>query len=149
MFARSVRLPVTVDGSKVAASFKNGLLTVTLPKTDVQGDDHPDRSRVSGGGRLSARPPQAKRQRGAHPTPQQAPDISLLERGDTRDWLRSSRKLLHLHYILPAGDQPCLHPPPGAGIPLLPSLQGSDGNQHVGALTARRRLDEPSQVSWR
>jgi HSP20 family molecular chaperone IbpA len=57
MFARSVRLPVTVDGSKVAASFKNGLLTVTLTKTDVQGDDHPDRSRVSGGGRLSARPP--------------------------------------------------------------------------------------------
>jgi len=33
MFTRSVRLPVTVDGSKVAASFKNGLLTVTLPKT--------------------------------------------------------------------------------------------------------------------
>lgn len=33
MFARSVRLPVTVDGSKVVATFKNGLLTVTLPKT--------------------------------------------------------------------------------------------------------------------
>jgi HSP20 family protein len=33
MFVRSVRLPVTVDGSKVVASFKNGLLTVTLPKT--------------------------------------------------------------------------------------------------------------------
>ncbi|HYB70881.1 MAG TPA: Hsp20/alpha crystallin family protein [Candidatus Bathyarchaeia archaeon] len=33
MFARTVRLPVTVDGSKVTASFKNGLLTVTLPKT--------------------------------------------------------------------------------------------------------------------
>jgi len=33
MFARSVRLPVTVDASKVAATFKNGLLTVTLPKT--------------------------------------------------------------------------------------------------------------------
>jgi HSP20 family protein len=33
MFARSVRLPVTVDASKVAASFKNGLLTITLPKT--------------------------------------------------------------------------------------------------------------------
>ena len=32
-FTRSVRLPVAVDGSKVAASFKNGLLTVTLPKT--------------------------------------------------------------------------------------------------------------------
>jgi HSP20 family molecular chaperone IbpA len=28
-----VRLPVAVDASKVAASFKNGLLTVTLPKT--------------------------------------------------------------------------------------------------------------------
>ncbi len=32
-FARSVRLPVAVDGSKVTATFKNGLLTVTLPKT--------------------------------------------------------------------------------------------------------------------
>ncbi len=32
-FARSVRLPVGVDGSKVTAAFKNGLLTVTLPKT--------------------------------------------------------------------------------------------------------------------
>ncbi len=32
-FTRSVRLPVAVDGSKVDAAFKNGLLTVTLPKT--------------------------------------------------------------------------------------------------------------------
>jgi HSP20 family protein len=31
-FTRSVRLPVAVDGSKVDAKFKNGLLTVTLPK---------------------------------------------------------------------------------------------------------------------
>jgi HSP20 family protein len=31
-FARSVRLPVPVDGSKVTATFKNGLLTITLPK---------------------------------------------------------------------------------------------------------------------
>src|SRR5262245_7817301 len=31
-FTRAVRLPVTVDGSKVDARFKNGLLTVTLPK---------------------------------------------------------------------------------------------------------------------
>jgi HSP20 family protein len=31
-FARSVRVPVAVDGSKVDARFKNGLLTVTLPK---------------------------------------------------------------------------------------------------------------------
>ena len=31
-FMRTVRLPATVDGAKVAASFKNGLLTVTLPK---------------------------------------------------------------------------------------------------------------------
>ena len=34
-FTRSVRLPVAVDASKVTASFKNGLLTVTLPKTPV------------------------------------------------------------------------------------------------------------------
>jgi HSP20 family protein len=32
-FARTVRLPVAVEGSKVTATFKNGLLTVTLPKT--------------------------------------------------------------------------------------------------------------------
>jgi HSP20 family protein len=32
-FTRGVRLPVGVDGSKVMATFKNGLLTVTLPKT--------------------------------------------------------------------------------------------------------------------
>jgi HSP20 family protein len=31
-FVRTVRLPATVDGSKVSATFKNGLLTVTLPK---------------------------------------------------------------------------------------------------------------------
>ena len=32
-FTRTVRLPVAVDASKVSATFKNGLLTVTLPKT--------------------------------------------------------------------------------------------------------------------
>jgi HSP20 family protein len=32
-FTRTVRLPVAVDSSKVVAAFKNGLLTVTLPKT--------------------------------------------------------------------------------------------------------------------
>ena len=32
-FARSLRLPVPVDGEKVSATFKNGLLTITLPKT--------------------------------------------------------------------------------------------------------------------
>jgi HSP20 family protein len=32
-FVRSVRLPVAVDGGKVSATVKNGLLTVTLPKT--------------------------------------------------------------------------------------------------------------------
>jgi len=31
-FTRTVRLPVTVEGSKVDAKFKNGVLTVTLPK---------------------------------------------------------------------------------------------------------------------
>ena len=31
-FARTVRLPAAVDGSKVTAGFKNGVLTVTLPK---------------------------------------------------------------------------------------------------------------------
>lgn len=32
-FARSVPLPSTVDRNKVKAQFKNGVLTVTLPKT--------------------------------------------------------------------------------------------------------------------
>jgi HSP20 family protein len=32
-FLRSVRLPMAVDGSKVTATFKNGVLMVTLPKT--------------------------------------------------------------------------------------------------------------------
>ncbi len=32
-FTRAIRLPVAVDGEKVMASFKNGVLTVTLPKT--------------------------------------------------------------------------------------------------------------------
>jgi HSP20 family protein len=32
-FTRGVRLPVAVDASRVMAKFKNGLLTVTLPKT--------------------------------------------------------------------------------------------------------------------
>ena len=32
-FTRTVRLPVGVDASKVTASFKNGVLVVTLPKT--------------------------------------------------------------------------------------------------------------------
>jgi HSP20 family protein len=31
-FMRSVRLPAPVDGSKVTAAFKNGVVTVTLPK---------------------------------------------------------------------------------------------------------------------
>jgi HSP20 family protein len=32
-FVRSVRLPAMVDGSKVSASFKNGVVMITLPKT--------------------------------------------------------------------------------------------------------------------
>ena len=32
-FLRSVRLPMAVEGSKVTATFKNGVLVVTLPKT--------------------------------------------------------------------------------------------------------------------
>ncbi len=32
-FARSLRLPANVDGTKVNAMFKHGLLTVVLPKT--------------------------------------------------------------------------------------------------------------------
>jgi len=32
-FLRSVRLPVAVDGSRVTATLKNGVLVATLPKT--------------------------------------------------------------------------------------------------------------------
>lgn len=32
-FTRGVRLPMALDGSRVLATFKNGVLTVTLPKT--------------------------------------------------------------------------------------------------------------------
>ena len=32
-FARSLRLPANVDASKVTAEFKNGVLTVVMPKT--------------------------------------------------------------------------------------------------------------------
>jgi HSP20 family protein len=32
-FTRAIRLPVAVDAERVNASFKNGVLTVTLPKT--------------------------------------------------------------------------------------------------------------------
>jgi HSP20 family protein len=35
LFLRSIRLPVAVDPNKVTAAFKNGLLTVTLPKTSA------------------------------------------------------------------------------------------------------------------
>ncbi len=34
-FSRAVRLPAEVDADKVDATFKNGVLTVTLPKTAV------------------------------------------------------------------------------------------------------------------
>jgi HSP20 family protein len=30
---RAVRLPAPVDGGKVTATFKNGVVTITLPKT--------------------------------------------------------------------------------------------------------------------
>jgi HSP20 family protein len=33
-FSRVVRLPAAVDVEKIKASFKNGVLTVTLPKTE-------------------------------------------------------------------------------------------------------------------
>ena len=33
VFTRSARLPVGVDASRASAAFKNGLLTVTMPKT--------------------------------------------------------------------------------------------------------------------
>ena len=41
-FTRIVRLPVSVDGNKVLATFKNGVLTITMPKVaEAKGTDIP------------------------------------------------------------------------------------------------------------
>ena len=41
-FMRSVHLPASVDASKVAATFKNGVVTITLPKaSDAKGTTIP------------------------------------------------------------------------------------------------------------
>jgi HSP20 family protein len=34
-FTRSFALPATLDGERVTADFKNGLLTITLPKKET------------------------------------------------------------------------------------------------------------------
>jgi len=34
-FSRSVTLPVAVDGNKVTASYKDGILTISLPKSET------------------------------------------------------------------------------------------------------------------
>ena len=41
-FTRIVRLPASVDGTKVQATFKNGVLTITMPKVaEAKGTDIP------------------------------------------------------------------------------------------------------------
>ncbi len=35
VFARTIRLPAAVDAKKVKATFKNGVLTVTMPKAPI------------------------------------------------------------------------------------------------------------------
>ncbi|WP_417804200.1 Hsp20/alpha crystallin family protein [Thalassospira lucentensis] len=46
-FKRSFRLPETIDADKIAASFKNGVLTLTLPKV-VEEKPEPRKITVSG-----------------------------------------------------------------------------------------------------
>lgn len=48
-FQRALQLPMAVDPEKVHASFENGILTVTLPKTAQQERSH--RIQVNAGGR--------------------------------------------------------------------------------------------------
>ncbi|MBQ7633143.1 MAG: Hsp20/alpha crystallin family protein [Alphaproteobacteria bacterium] len=40
-FSRSVRLPKNIDESKIEAVFKNGVLTISIPKTEIK-DDAPN-----------------------------------------------------------------------------------------------------------
>jgi len=37
-FSRSIRLPKNIDESKINAEFKNGVLTITIPKTETKDD---------------------------------------------------------------------------------------------------------------
>ncbi|HCU58408.1 MAG TPA: hypothetical protein DIC64_00310 [Alphaproteobacteria bacterium] len=37
-FKRSVRLPKNIDESKIDAVFKNGILTITIPKTEAKAE---------------------------------------------------------------------------------------------------------------
>jgi HSP20 family protein len=57
-FLRSVRLPMAVDGSKVTATFKNGVLVVTLPETPA-----------SKGTMIPGRPSRGRRRAGEALTP--------------------------------------------------------------------------------
>jgi HSP20 family protein len=47
-FERSFRLPDTVDRDRISASFENGLLTVTLPKSE-RSQQKPKRIEIGGG----------------------------------------------------------------------------------------------------
>jgi HSP20 family protein len=47
-FERSFRLPETVDRDKISASYENGLLTVTLPKSE-RARQHAKRIKIGGG----------------------------------------------------------------------------------------------------
>jgi HSP20 family protein len=51
-FQRSLRLPFAVEPEQVKAEFNNGVLTVTVPKTQAQQRSH--RIQIQGGGQRSA-----------------------------------------------------------------------------------------------
>jgi HSP20 family protein len=59
-FQRSLRLPFTADPQQVQASFQNGVLTVTVPKSAQQQTSHRIQVQTGSASQTSALPPQTQ-----------------------------------------------------------------------------------------